>query len=707
MTSRTELSSPLVASVSAARIDSVDHPDYLHRVYAGVLGKLIGVYLGRPVENWSYERIAAEVGEVDYYIHEQRGRRLIVTDDDISGTFTFLRALEDYQYSEDLSPKQIGQTWLNYLIERTTILWWGGMGNSTEHTAYLRLKHGIAAPCSGSAELNSKVIAEQIGAQIFIDGWGLICPGDGRKAADFARRAARVSHDGEAIFGAQVIASLIANAFAEKNIDRLLDMSLELIPRDSVISRLITDLRSWHATGESWRESRKRLESNYGYDKYPGNCHIVPNHGVIILSLLHGGGDFDRSLMIVNTCGWDTDCNSGNLGTILGVLNGLEGLEAKDWRGPVADRLYIPSADGGRSISDAVIETYEVVNAARVLNRLNKLVPKNGERFHFSLPGSVQGWRAEDELTCGVRNACPPEEDFCALVIEKLGAGPEPAVASTPTFIPPDTKDMVTGYVLVANPTLYSGHRVRARLQAGISHAQGRLFIEHYGAEDDSVRVLGPEWKVDLGQTVDVEWQIPSTGGYPIHRIGIELDRGQVCLDSLDWHGVPETSWPPVEGTMWARAWAKSVDRFEFKRDGYEFLTHNEGVGMLSQGSRKWRDYRVDVRLTPRMAVAAGLAVRVQGLRRYYSFVFGARGEIRIDKALDGVRTLAVAAYDWDPFESYHVSVHAVGNTVRAFINHELAIEAVDDESPLEEGAFAFIVESGCLGAGTPGVSPL
>ena len=31
---------------------------YPERVYAGVLGKLIGVYLGRPFEGWSYERIS-------------------------------------------------------------------------------------------------------------------------------------------------------------------------------------------------------------------------------------------------------------------------------------------------------------------------------------------------------------------------------------------------------------------------------------------------------------------------------------------------------------------------------------------------------------------------------------------------------------------------------------------------------------------------
>ncbi len=182
--------------------------DYVERVYAGVLGKIIGVYLGRPFEGWPYARIMHELGEINYYVHEQCHTPLIVTDDDITGTFTFLRALPDYGNTPDLTPAQIGRTWLNYLIEERTILWWGGLGNSTEHTAYLRLKHGSEAPRSGSMALNGKVVAEQIGAQIFIDGWAMVAPGDPALATDLARRAASVSHDGEAIYGAQVIAAM-------------------------------------------------------------------------------------------------------------------------------------------------------------------------------------------------------------------------------------------------------------------------------------------------------------------------------------------------------------------------------------------------------------------------------------------------------------------------------------------------------------------
>ncbi len=133
--------------------------DYAERVYSGVLGKVIGVYLGRPFEGWTYERIQEHLGDVEYYVHDKLKVPLIVTDDDISGTFTFVRSLADNEFNVNLTAQQIGETWLNYLIEKKTILWWGGLGNSTEHTAYLRLKNGVPAPDSGSRELNGKVVS--------------------------------------------------------------------------------------------------------------------------------------------------------------------------------------------------------------------------------------------------------------------------------------------------------------------------------------------------------------------------------------------------------------------------------------------------------------------------------------------------------------------------------------------------------------------
>ena len=119
---------------------------FAEQTYAGVLGKLIGVYLGRAVEGWHHEKIQQTFGEVDYYVNDKVNWPLIVPDDDISGTFLFFRALEDNGYPLDIPAALIGDTWLNYIIEDKTVLWWGGLGRSTEHTAYLRLKSGIRAP---------------------------------------------------------------------------------------------------------------------------------------------------------------------------------------------------------------------------------------------------------------------------------------------------------------------------------------------------------------------------------------------------------------------------------------------------------------------------------------------------------------------------------------------------------------------------------
>ena len=47
--------------------------DYQNQIYAGVLGKIIGVYLGRPVEGWSYKKIQETFGEIKYYVHDQVG----------------------------------------------------------------------------------------------------------------------------------------------------------------------------------------------------------------------------------------------------------------------------------------------------------------------------------------------------------------------------------------------------------------------------------------------------------------------------------------------------------------------------------------------------------------------------------------------------------------------------------------------------------
>jgi len=50
-------------------------------------------------------------------------------------------------------------------------------------------------------------------------------------------------------------------------------------------------------------------------------------------------------------------------------------------------------------------------------------------------------------------------------------------------------------------------------------------------------------------------------------------------------------------------------------------LIQNEGMGLLIQGTREWRDYQVRAAVTPHMATSAGIGARVQGLQRYYALL--------------------------------------------------------------------------------------
>ncbi len=699
--------------------------DYAERVYAGVLGKIIGVYLGRPFEGWPYAHILAKLGEITYYVHEKRGVPLIVTDDDITGTFTFLRAMPDYGNTPALTPAQIGQTWLNYLIEERTILWWGGLGNSTEHTAYLRLKHGIPAPQSGSMALNGKVVAEQIGAQIFIDGWAMIAPGDPALAVDLARRAASVSHDGEAIYGAQVIAAMESLAFVEPDIHKLLDTAVTFIPKDSVIYRLIGDLREWRVRVSDWREAFGLLSAQYGYDKYGGNCHIVPNHGLIVLSLLWGEDDFQKTLMIVNTCGWDTDCNSGNVGCLMGIKNGLAGIEAgPDYRGPVADRMFLPTADGGRAITDALTEAYHIVNIGRALAGAPALAPKDGARFHFELPGAVQGWLPEDSVesrgTLTLENVAGHSlrgTRSLALRYHGVATG-RPARAATATFTPPDAASM-PGYGLLASPTLYSGQTVRARMSADDSNPAPvtcGLYLRVYGAEDRLIRLAGPHVTLAPGAVQEFVWHVPDTAGDPIAEIGIEIGSvkradGVVYLDYLTWDGVPDVTLtrPGHTGTMWQRAWVNGVEHVQHWDETYR-LIQNEGVGLLMQGTREWIDYRVTADVTPHLVRSAGIAARVQGMRRYYALLLCHDGvdvpaKARLLKMLDTPQVLAEVDFPWTFGKTYTLSLEAGGPTLRAWIDGALLF-AVTDTQPLGGGAIALVCEEGRTATNVVRVQP-
>jgi ADP-ribosylglycohydrolase len=694
----------------------MDEKTYITKLYSGILGKIIGVYLGRPFEGWSYDQIIDRLGEINYYVHDKLGLPLVVTDDDISGTFTFLRAIPDFGYSYNVTPEQIGYTWLNYLIENKTVLWWGGLGNSTEHTAYLRLKKGVIPPKSGSIETNGKVVAEQIGAQIFIDGWAMICPGDPEKAVFLAKKAASVSHDGEAIHGAQVVAAIEAQAFVENNTNKLLDIATSFIPNDSIIYRLIQDVREWHEIEADWRKTRELIVANYGYDRYGGNCHIVPNHALIHLGLLYGADSFQKTLMITNTSGWDTDCNSGNIGCIMGIKNGLAGLSEVDWRGPIADLLFLPTVDGGRSITNAVSETFHIFNVYQKIHLKPPIHPKSHARYHFELPGSLQGFSIDNETKAELENLPGNSimgERSLGVHIKKMNKN-ENITIKTPTFISPGDLD-IQGYSLFASPTIYPGQVVHARLKADSSNtcpASVELLITAYGEEDQLEEMVSNQSILTPGDECIIDWELSyfqQLTNKPIAEIGFrvksnDLLSGYIYLDYLTWDGSPKVIYnrPIHKGVAWKKAWVNAVDYFETNTETFRII-NNEGRGFLIHGTQEWTDYQVNADVTPHLVRHAGLAARFQGLLRYYAFLLSDDGKVRLVKMDSQEITLAERDQGWRFGEGANLSIKVEQNRIICYWDGFLVFDVIDNHNPLLNGAIALVVDEGR--SATQGVS--
>jgi hypothetical protein len=115
---------------------------------------------------------------------------------------------------------------------------------------------------------------------------------------------------------------------------------------------------------------------------------------------------------------------------------------------------------------------------------------------------------------------------------------------------------------------------------------------------------------------------------------------------------------------------------------------------MLIHGTREWRDYRVSADVTPHLSRVAGLAARVQGLRRYYALLL-VPGALRLVKMLDEERILAEAPFDWTFGERHELSLEVVKGRIRASVDGTPVFDIVDDDRPLRDGAVALVVEEG------------
>ncbi len=666
--------------------------NYEEQVYAGVLGKIIGVYMGRPFEGWSKAKIEEKWGQIDRYVNEDVGHDLIVADDDITGTFTFVRALEDTQKYEATSAEQFGETWMNYLIENKTILWWGGMGHSTEHTAYLRMKNGIKAPESGSCALNGKTVSEQIGAQIFIDAIGMCFPGEPERAAKVAEAAARVSHDGEAVYAAQMVAAMVAMAFIEKDLFKVMDHCVTLIPADSMIAEMHKLVREWAIEDRDWRKTFERIDERYGYHKYGGNCHVIPNHAIMVMAWAYAPENFHQSQIIINTAGWDTDCNAANVGSVMGIICGLDGINKDyDYQSPLADRVLMPTAEGSRGTSDALREAYYIASIGRKCMGWDQLDKQ--QWMHFSQPGALHGFRAEND---GVSLSNVDK----ALAIENTA---DESRISTPVLTRKESGG-TGGYGVTGTPRLYGNYKITADI-AELDNCQVKLFVRVGGnAEDPDQKLLYSDVLTESGT---LAFTIPEIGEQLVIDFGFVISgTGKAVINSVDYDAVPtacfkdNTETPKFKMGADIPGYVLDVDnmRGPFSDDDELQLRFikSQGRGSVVTGTDDWCNYQVSARLNNHLGDYVGLVGRYQGQSRGIEL----RQQGNVLKLIEhcyGETVLASCEHPaWDVDAFHELSLRFEEESITAFIDGK---EVLSGTTHLCHGGAGFCWANGLVGA--------
>jgi ADP-ribosylglycohydrolase len=327
------------------RLPLADGDMLQERMLGAWLGRCAGCMLGKPVEGWTRENIAKLLRAGDAYplddyfppvedlpegvkwhpsYHECLRGNIAhsARDDDTDYTILGLHILE--AHGPKFEPQHVAQEWLLRLPYHKTY--------TAERVAYRNLVNDLWPPASA---IVMNPYREWIGAQIRADGFGYGAAGWPEKAADFAWRDASISHTKNGIYGEMFFAALIAACLAMDDLRQAIDVALSEIPVNCRLTEAVRDTLVWCEEG-TWEQTWDKVMGKYGH-YHP--VHTINNACLVLMGLLHSGGDFTQAISIAVMGGLDTDCNGATAGSVLGALLGAQALPGK-WTEPLNDTLH-------------------------------------------------------------------------------------------------------------------------------------------------------------------------------------------------------------------------------------------------------------------------------------------------------------------------------------------------------------------------------
>ena len=290
--------------------------DYRDKMKAGWIGQMAGVSLGAPTEFKYHDRIIPE-NEMPKWLP-----RLIndaFEQDDLYVEMTFLRTME--QHGLDCSIRQAGIDFANsgYNVACANF---AGREN---------LRTGIAPPDTGHPQFNN--CPNDIDYQIESDYSGLIAPGMPNVTVDMGEKFGRLMNYGDGVYAGQFMGAMYAEAFFERDLVKVIEAGLKAIPAESQHAEMVRDMLTWSKEIPTWEECWQRCQQKYrknpeylkastGLDGI--DCKI--NAAYVLMGLLYGKGDLDRTMAIACRCGLDSDCNPSSAGGVIFTTLGFSNL---------------------------------------------------------------------------------------------------------------------------------------------------------------------------------------------------------------------------------------------------------------------------------------------------------------------------------------------------------------------------------------------
>ncbi len=390
----------LTSPASSQTLRKISQEELRDKIAGYWIGQCVGNYMGFPFEG-TYLENAVPVLVDRYYSFKDdtslainrddlRGYCRIVaywlggafSDDDTDIEFVTLHALE--KYGLDINYAEITEMWKEHINRN---IW------CANRTARDLMDKGLIPPATGSKTNNKYWYA--IDPQLVNEIWSMVYPGMIKRSVERAEWGARITNDDWGTHPTIAYAVMYSAAIFEKDVNKLVDLTLKYIPDDSPFYEGIKDVIAWHKQNDDWRITRKLIFDKYyrykknGYEAPVSDVSSLTNGLFGIMAVLYGEGDFVKTTAVAVSAGLDCDNQAATCAGLTGVINGASaiperltlGLSDKPvWTKPFNDTYINLTRDGlpvSTKISDIVSRILVLAESAILANGGQKITQNN------------------------------------------------------------------------------------------------------------------------------------------------------------------------------------------------------------------------------------------------------------------------------------------------------------------------------------------